>query len=316
MNKTLYRIKTALDQLGQEYETAEGNKKQAIFIRICDKAADIGKPPLSDALYKTKDFETEMVEFYFCVTDKLLQPSFLQTFEQRDNKESGLGDYLFLAAKRMLIRKYNKEHPVINKQTENQKEKQRVNTVSIEQENPEGETFSVLDAAGFAEVSTDTLYELREQAALCIMDFLALMNHEGVFAGRKDNASNRDFVRLLYTEEFSRRCKTQSAQDMYIHNVFKSNETIAMKSVDHDFADHFSQSHCDSIEDFELVPYKRRSYFHIEQSPEKELTTPFDAKVYITFYEKFRSSSVSNALITRKRKEFNQLVDTVCGRFA
>ena len=304
MNKTLYRIKTALDQLGQEYETAEGNKKQAIFNRICDKAADIGKPPLSYTLYKTKDFETGMDEFYSCVTDKLLQPSFLQTFEQRDNKEAGLGAYLFLAAERELIRNYHKEHPVIDGQ--------KVDKVVIEQENSEGETFSVLDAAGFAEVSTDTLYELREQAALCIMDFLALMNHEGVFSGRKDNASNRDFVRLLYTEEFSRRCKTQSAQDMYIHNVFKSNETIAMKSVDHDFADHFSQSHCDSIEDFELVPYKRRSYFHIEQSPEKELTTPFDAKVYITFYEQFRSSSVSNALITRKRKEFNQLVAMVC----
>ena len=307
MNKQLLDIKKALNQLGRVYEQAEGGKKQAILNRICNKVAEINQPPLREGIYQTGKFKTRMEEFYSCVVDKVLfQPSFWEAFEQRDNKEAGLGAYLFLAAERELIRNYHKEHPVIDGQ--------KVDKVVIEQENSEGETFSVLDAAGFAEVSTDTLYELREQAALCIMDFLALMNHEGVFAGRKDNASNRDFVRLLYTEEFSRRCKTQSAQDMYIHNVFKSNETIAMKSVDHDFADHFSQSHCDSIEDFELVPYKRRSYFHIEQSPEKELTTPFDAKVYITFYEKFRSSSVSNALITRKRKEFNQLVDTVCGK--
>ena len=306
MNKQLLDIKEALDQLGRDYEQAEGGKKQGILNRIYDKAAEIGQPPLCEGIYQTGKFKTRMDEFYSCVVDKLFQPSFLKAFEQRDNKEAGLGAYLFLAAERELIRNYHKEHPVIDGQ--------KVDKVVIEQENSEGETFSVLDAAGFAEVSTDTLYELREQAALCIMDFLALMNHEGVFSGKKDNASNRDFVRLLYTEEFSRRCKTQSAQDMYIHNVFKSNETIAMKSVDHDFADHFSQSHCDSIEDFELVPYKRRSYFHIEQSPEKELTTPFDAKVYITFYEQFRSSSVSNALITRKRKEFNQLVAMVCGK--
>lgn len=89
---------------------------------------------------------------------------------------------------------------------------------------------------------------------------------------------------------------------------------MALSSIENNFADHFEQRHCSSIEDFELVPYKQREYFKIAKSPEKELENPFDAKVYITFYEQFRNSSVSASIITRKRKEFNQLVAMVCGK--
>lgn len=319
MSRSLNDIKKSLDKLGQEYENSEGGKKQAVINRIYEEIACLGEPPLSESNYpftvKNKDgkdltVKVKMKDLYDSIIKVLFfknsTDGFTEKFRNRENKDVSFSGYLLKSAKRFLTKSYNKDNPIIKGQ--------RTNITAIEQKNNEGEEFSLLDTEENAVSSEEVNYEAREQAVICLTDFLALMNHEGVFSGRKDNESNRDFVKLLYTEKFSELCKTQASKDIGIHNVFKSNEAVALRSIDNDFADHFEQIHCDSIEDFELVPYKQRKYFNISQSPEKELETPFDAKVYITFYEKFRSKSVSNALVHRKREQFRELVDMVCGK--
>ena len=303
MSKTLKDIKTALNDLGNSYEEAQYHEKEAVISRIYDEIASLGDPPLSDKNYSFFPGESEKKitvkneEIYSCIVNLLFlkKKSFFLSFEQRKNKNIGFGDYLFLSAKNSLIRKYNENKKII----------------SADQENADGEEWSLLEKDERSCASEESGYEEREQFIMFIMDYLKLMNHEGIFQGRMDNASHRDFIRLFYTERFSDICREASGNSHY-HRVLKDNEALALNSIDGDFADHFEQRHCQCIEDFELVPYKQNKEFGIKQSPDDELKTPFRAKVYITFFESVRHDAVSDALITRKRKEFSKLVYLVC----
>ena len=104
-------------------------------------------------------------------------------------------------------------------------------------------------------------------------------------------------------------CKKEASKDIEIHNMVKNSEAVLLNSIDNDFADHFEKRHCASVEDFELVPYKLNGYFGIAQSPEKELETPFDAKVYITFYDKFRNKKISSGRISQRKKDLRPVVE-------
>ncbi len=293
MMKTLNDIKKALDELGKEYENAEGHKKERIRKSIIEEIGNLGESGLSKKKYK----EILIEDIYgYIIGMVYADRDVLEKFEKRKNKSVCLSGYLFTCAKRKYDRQYEKD----------------MKNIPIEQENDDGESWSVLENENYADNSAEVIYdekEKKEASIRSLASLLALMDHEGVFSGRKDNEANREFVRLFYTECISYVCKKEASKDIEIHNMVKNSEAVLLNSIDNDFADHFEKRHCASVEDFELVPYKLNGYFGIAQSPEKELETPFDAKVYITFYDKFRNKKISSGRISQRKKDLRPVVE-------
>ncbi len=119
----------------------------------------------------------------------------------------------------------------------------------------------------------------------------------------------------MVIKEYEQHNVCKHITDNKLHDELKKSEMTLIRSINIDFADHIQMQPCRSIEEFEKIPYKLRKYFGIAQSSEKELEVPFDAKVYITFYEWILHESISNALISRKRKEFEALLNSFLSGF-
>ncbi|MBQ5564112.1 MAG: hypothetical protein IIT39_12130 [Clostridia bacterium] len=305
MSKNIGKIKEKLDELGREYTNASAAKKQDILVRTADVISSLAG---NDAKYQ-KEKPFKLGELYDSMVDLIFssKKSIFDKYTEEYKGSATFSGYLFFSAENRLKDKYDKEHPVTK--ISEYDEKERMQFISVEIENEDGETAYFPDILNDGEDTVTKKYEQQEIALCCLIELIALLSHQGVMlSGRKDNESSREFMRLLCTERFTHVCKQIIGNKL--HDELKKSEMTLINSINIDFADHVQIKPCRSIEEFETIPYKSRKYFGIAQSGEKELEVPFDAKVYITFYDYILHKSISNSLISRKRKEFEVLLNS------
>lgn len=312
MNKNIGKIKEQLDELGREYMNASAAKKQDILVRT----ADVISPLCGNETKYRKDKSFTIGEMYDSMVDLIFAQgeSVFEKYSKTEKADKRFSGYLLISAENRLTDKYRKEHPVTKPKMSEDDKEERMRFLPLESENTDGETIYFPDILNNGEDMVIKEYEQQEMALYCLIEFIALLSHQGIMlSGRKDNESSREFMRLLCTERFTNVCK--HITDNKLHDELKKSEMTLIRSINIDFADHIQMQPCRSIEEFEKIPYKLRKYFGIAQSSEKELEVPFDAKVYITFYEWILHESISNALISRKRKEFEALLNSFLSGF-
>ena len=294
MSKSIKKIGEEINRLAVEYAgTKDRNRK--LYIKDCMLRELV---VLSDENHgKNKVFKKEYI--YQVLYDSMIDCIFEKNILDEYTEEKGnFWTYLFTCADRISIDRWRKDHLKDGKD-KNGRQKWKDRFLPMES----------IDKPDTVLPSTDNEYEKKQLYVSYMINFLALFSHDGIcFSGKKDTDSNREFIRLFYTERFIDICKNISSGDTVIHDVLKNNETTAVHSIDIDFSDYVHVKPCRKIEEFEILPYKLRKYFDIAQSPEKELDNPFNAKVYITFFDRIRNRSVSAALFSRKQTEFKDIL--------
>ncbi len=302
MSVSLKSIKNQLNKLAAEYIDASSAKKQDILVRTADVIS-----PLSESENKyedrwwLKDVYDEMVNLIYCGKECIFD-KYLKTYDTCE----AFSNYIFLAAENNLKDKWKKESIKNNEIKDEDKNKRLPRFIPIEEKNGEGDTIFVPDIIGKNENSPEEEYEQKQAAVHALILFMELLNHQGILIS-KNNQQDIEFVRLMCTERFAEICK--EVNNGYIHNELRNYETTAINAINTDFADHFYTKHCRNIGDFETVPYKKKKYFGIAQSPEEELEHPFKAKVYITFYKVFNNKCISDKKISEMKKKYDTRLD-------